>query len=215
MRPSINMSQATSAPCTTTARTAPTAPTLVGPALQTPAHTQDSTSFTNACLDNYLDLLHQEPRYADSGTDYAYPTLLFRPCVDCGTQTGCFCDYCRAQERMPDMQWGPGQATPLCTLCDGMRGACHYCLDIYCVLAPHSGQQHTAHAPPAGQADDKSGDGTPSSSGSSTASSHARPGESESAFELRQRQGTPAPEPRWPLSELRSRAPTLGRRERQ
>ena len=66
--------------------------------------------------------------------------------------------------------------------------------------------------------EDNNSDGsTESSSGSSIASAHARPGESESAFELRMRLGTPAPEPRWLLSEFQRRAQpyTLDRRERQ
>ena len=157
LHPSLNMSQATIAPCRTTERSAPTAPTLVGPALPTPAHTQDSTSFTNACLDNYLDLLHQEPRYADLDAGYERPTFLYRPCVDCGQKTGCFFDNCEAQERMPDQRWAKGQLTPLCTTCDAMRGACHLCLGLYCTLAPHCRPQipqpaDSGPAPPPGTA---------------------------------------------------------------
>ena len=185
----------------------------------------------NSSIDAFLDLLHQEPRYADLDAGFAGPALFYRPCVDCGLQTGCYCEHCNAKDRMPDQTWSPGQATPLCTLCDSMRGACHYCLDLYCILAPHSGRQHTAHASPAGQgtlgpsgphrgqdapADDDSSDSTDPSSGSSIASSQARPGESESAYEVRMRLGTPAPAPRWPLSDFQTRRQpsTLDRRER-
>ena len=73
-----------------------------------------------------------------SGSD---STLFYRPCVDCGQTIGCFCDYCEAQERMPDQRWEKGQLTPLCTTCDAMRGACHFRLYLYCTLSPFSRPQ--------------------------------------------------------------------------
>ena len=53
--------------------------------------------------------------------------VLYRPCVDCGMQTGRFCDYCRAADRMPGERWAAGQLTPLCSVCDDEQGSCHYC----------------------------------------------------------------------------------------
>ena len=57
-------------------------------------------------------------------------TTLIRPCVDCGQVTGCFCDYCLAQDRMPKEKWVEGQLTPLCTSCDAKHGRCHYCRHV-------------------------------------------------------------------------------------
>ena len=64
------------------------------------------------------------------------PSILQRPCVDCGLNTGGFCDYCRAADRFPDGDatgrgWAVGQLTPLCSKCDNWRRACHYCLGIW------------------------------------------------------------------------------------
>ena len=53
--------------------------------------------------------------------------VLYRPCVDCGLQTGRFCDYCRAADRMPGERWAAGQRTPLCSFCDNEHDSCHYC----------------------------------------------------------------------------------------
>ena len=52
--------------------------------------------------------------------------VLCRPCVDCGRKTGCFCDYCKAADRMPGEMWAQGQMTPLCDVCDNTKG-CHFC----------------------------------------------------------------------------------------
>ena len=144
------------APARLTVHSAVTDPTLVGLAEPTQPDRQDPSSFTNARFDDYLDLLHQEPRYADLDAGYERPTLFYRPCVDCGQKTGCFCDHCEAQERMPDQWWVNGQLTPLCTACDAMRGACHLCLGLYCTLAPHSRPQmptpeHSSPMPPPGK----------------------------------------------------------------
>ena len=66
------------------------------------------------------------------------PGLLTRPCVDCGLITGCYCDLCFAEDRMPDEAWVEAQLTPLCTKCDGVHGMCHYCRgDAWCAPAPH------------------------------------------------------------------------------
>jgi hypothetical protein len=58
---------------------------------------------------------------------YGDPTLLYRPCVDCGRLTGCFCDFCLAVSHEPDAEWVPNQRTPLCTVCDTNFLACHFC----------------------------------------------------------------------------------------
>ena len=55
---------------------------------------------------------------------------LTQPCVDCGQWTGSFCDYCFIEQRMPNEGFAPGQMTPLCTHCDRVQEACHYCLEI-------------------------------------------------------------------------------------
>ena len=61
-----------------------------------------------------------------------------QPCVDCGLWTGCWCDYCYARERMPNSRWEPRQHTPLCTGCDALHGACHYCRGVqWCTPIPH------------------------------------------------------------------------------
>ena len=58
----------------------------------------------------------------------------FRPCVDCGKRTGRFCDGirgdCFAASRVPSEMWNPGQRTPLCSLCDNLYDACHFCRNI-------------------------------------------------------------------------------------
>ena len=53
--------------------------------------------------------------------------LLFRPCVDCGLRTGCWCDGCFGAYRFPEEEWDDKQHTPLCTSCDNKYGCCHYC----------------------------------------------------------------------------------------
>ncbi len=53
------------------------------------------------------------------------------PCVDCGMITGCYCEYCLAECRMPEEAWAPGQCTPLCTKCDRKNdGLCHFCRGV-------------------------------------------------------------------------------------
>ena len=63
------------------------------------------------------------------------PTILLRACVDCGLNTGRFCDYCLAEDRYPKGDstgrcWAMNQQTPLCSFCDNARNACHLCLGI-------------------------------------------------------------------------------------
>ena len=71
------------------------------------------------------------------------PCLLLRPCVDCGLKTGCYCDYCKAVDRLPDEQWAKGQMTPLCTKCDKKQGACHFCRGLlWCVPPPNGSDGH-------------------------------------------------------------------------
>ena len=66
------------------------------------------------------------------------PEQMCQPCVDCSLYTGCYCDYCYGVERLPNSHWAPGQHTPLCSRCDSLRGACHYCLGVqWCSPAPH------------------------------------------------------------------------------
>jgi len=63
---------------------------------------------------------------------------LVRPCVDCGLITGCFCDFCIAEDRLPGEAWAAGQATPLCTGCDGVFKGCHFCRrQHWCAPEPH------------------------------------------------------------------------------
>ena len=68
---------------------------------------------------------------------YAFgtPNELCRPCIDCGRYTGSFCDGvgrdCMAAERIPSETWVSGQATPLCSLCDVQKGACHMCRGVH------------------------------------------------------------------------------------
>ena len=71
--------------------------------------------------------------------------ILLRACVDCGLRTGCFCDSCLAQDRMPGEEWAPGQPTPLCTYCDDQFGACHFCRGVHWAQPPQWG----AGLPPA------------------------------------------------------------------
>ena len=53
--------------------------------------------------------------------------MLNRPCVDYGTRTGRFCDYCRAKDRLPMERWAHNQATPLCSVCDNKYDTCRFC----------------------------------------------------------------------------------------
>jgi len=52
---------------------------------------------------------------------------LFHPCVDCGTLTARFCDYCFAADRLPTQRWAHEQPTPLCSKCDDEWDMCRYC----------------------------------------------------------------------------------------
>ena len=61
---------------------------------------------------------------------------LVRPCVDCGRRTGNFCDICLAVDRIPSETWLLGQRTPLCSICDRQRDACHFCLGRSWVTPP-------------------------------------------------------------------------------
>ena len=58
---------------------------------------------------------------------WAEPSMLFRPCVDCGLYTGCYCDFCKAVDRVPGEEWARGQFTPQCSTCDRKYNGCHYC----------------------------------------------------------------------------------------
>ena len=62
--------------------------------------------------------------------------MLTRPCVDCGQITGNYCDFCKAIDRDPNQEWAPGQCTPLCSICDKARNACHFCKHIPWVTPP-------------------------------------------------------------------------------
>ena len=72
-----------------------------------------------------------------------------RPCVDCGERTGNFCEtptqqgsehwqggVCLAETWVPSEGWAEKQRTPLCTRCEGARGACHFCLKIHWCTPP-------------------------------------------------------------------------------
>ena len=60
--------------------------------------------------------------------------MLCRPCVDCGTKTGRFCDFCTAKERLPEETWASDQqGTPLCSKCEGAHGMCWFCRGAACV----------------------------------------------------------------------------------
>ena len=66
--------------------------------------------------------------------------LFWRPCVDCGLRTGCFCDGCFASTRLPLETWKAGQRTPLCTDCDRRHGGlCHYCRGLSWATPPTRG----------------------------------------------------------------------------
>ena len=70
--------------------------------------------------------------------------VLSRPCVDCSLVTGCFCDHCRAADRLPGEVWADNQMTPLCTHCDRKHGACHFCRgQIWCVPPPSTQAKRT------------------------------------------------------------------------
>eukprot|EP00969_Alexandrium_andersonii_P017007 744799-Alexandrium_andersonii.AAC.1 len=69
--------------------------------------------------------------------------MLCRPCVDCGLETGNFCETmsqaghshwqggsCLAVRRVPDEVWAPGQRAPLRTYCEALYGACHFCRGV-------------------------------------------------------------------------------------
>ena len=45
--------------------------------------------------------------------DWEAAQVFTRPCVDCGMRTGSYCDFCFAQDRIPDEPWNsPIQGTP-------------------------------------------------------------------------------------------------------
>ena len=73
--------------------------------------------------------------------------LLCRPCVDCGKYTGCYCDDCLAAERVPSEDWANGQQTPLCSVCDGIHGKCHYCRGVHLARPFAWGPQQTYELP--------------------------------------------------------------------
>jgi hypothetical protein len=69
---------------------------------------------------------------------------LYRPCVDCGKKTGNYCEtllqvgkslwqggVCLADENVPSENWAPHQRTPLCTDCERVHGACHFCRGVH------------------------------------------------------------------------------------
>jgi len=98
-------------------------------------------------LDRNMELVVQA--YGDKET-------LFRPCVDCGLMTGRFCDgleqgshaawqggFCSAQDRLPDEKWAVCQSTPLCSSCEVMFGACHFCRRVAWCTPPTSTRRST------------------------------------------------------------------------
>jgi len=62
--------------------------------------------------------------------------MLCRPCVDCGQKTARYCDYCCAQDRLPNEEWARGQMTPLCSTCDNQHDSCHYCRGLSWAAPP-------------------------------------------------------------------------------
>ena len=86
---------------------------------------------------------------------------LIRPCVDCGRQTGNFCEtllqaghaywqggVCLAADWMPQEEWADGQRTPLCTSCEERYGACRFCRGVQTCTPPSWGR--AGPAPEAG-----------------------------------------------------------------
>ena len=67
--------------------------------------------------------------------------MLCRGCVDCGTKTGCFCDWCLASSRIPTEEWEEGQRTPLCTACDRRWSCCHFCRGQHWCTPPVRGEE--------------------------------------------------------------------------
>ena len=72
-----------------------------------------------------------------------------RPCVDCGETTGNFCEtptqkdcaqwqggICLAARWVPSEDWAENQRAPLCTRCEEVRGACHYCRTVHWCTPP-------------------------------------------------------------------------------
>ena len=76
------------------------------------------------------------------------PAILYRPCVDCGRHTGCFCDHCKAAARIPGEPWAEGQHTPLCRDCDHAHGRCRFCRRVH-MARPFAwgGKPQLCHAP--------------------------------------------------------------------
>ena len=65
--------------------------------------------------------------------------VLWRPCVDCGLRTGCFCDICLGVERLPHERWLANQHTPLCSRCDRRWDMCHFCRGLEWTTPPARG----------------------------------------------------------------------------
>ena len=66
------------------------------------------------------------------------PSTLYRPCVDCGMHTGCFCENCFAEHRDPGGGYAEGQHTPLCTSCNRDWDMFHFCRgQQWAVPPPH------------------------------------------------------------------------------
>ena len=80
------------------------------------------------------------------------PTMLCRPCVDCGLYTGRFCDYCYDADRIPNDEWARGQLTPLCSRCDNRYDMCHFCRGVHMArpfaLHPYAGIMESRMANP-------------------------------------------------------------------
>ena len=71
--------------------------------------------------------------------------ILCRPCVDCGQKTGCYCDNCKAKDRVPSEKWADNQQTPLCTECDRKYDECHFCRGLHwCRPFEHGGHALTS-----------------------------------------------------------------------
>ena len=60
-------------------------------------------------------------------------------CVDCGLNTGRFCDHCFAKDRIPSEEWAPNQLTPLCSKCESRWDACRFCRGVSSCTPPSFG----------------------------------------------------------------------------
>ena len=75
------------------------------------------------------------------------------PCVDCGLNTGNFCDgfhdsyECWACDRVPkDFSVKNKQPTPLCPYCETLHGCCRFCRGVHGCTPPET-QYHWSGTP--------------------------------------------------------------------